>query len=232
MVPNARGLAGLMATCIQRMSPMRSSTTFTKSKSPMLTPPVVTSASQDSAPARRAASMAASSSRTSPRSTASKPLSATNERRVSRLESRIWPGCSGEPSSTSSSPVEITPTRGRGTTDTSRSPTVASSPRWPGLSTAPGSSTRSPGTTSSPTGRMWLPSGTAWVTTTVSPSGVPSVSSTITMASAPGGTGAPVMMRTASPGPTGESSPDMPARTVPATRSVTGAATVSAARTA
>ena len=64
MVPNASGLAGLMATCIQRMSPMRSSTTFTKSKSPMLTPPLVTSgvAGLGAAPAA-AASMAASSSR-------------------------------------------------------------------------------------------------------------------------------------------------------------------------
>ena len=47
----------------------------------------------------------------------------------------------------------------------------------------------------------------------------PSVSSTITTASAPGGIGAPVMMRTASPGPTGESTPDMPgARRCPTTR--------------
>ena len=38
MVPKASGLAGRMATCIQRISPRRSSTTLTKSKSPMLTP--------------------------------------------------------------------------------------------------------------------------------------------------------------------------------------------------
>ena len=53
--PKASGFAGLMATCIHRMSPSSSSTTFTKSKSPMLTPPLVTSASQR----RRAAASAA-----------------------------------------------------------------------------------------------------------------------------------------------------------------------------
>src|SRR5215218_10101090 len=41
-VPKANGLAGLMAICIQRMSAMRSSTTLMRSKSPMLTPPLVT----------------------------------------------------------------------------------------------------------------------------------------------------------------------------------------------
>ncbi|CAB4343532.1 unannotated protein [freshwater metagenome] len=40
------------------------------------------------------------------------------------------------------------------------------------------------------------------------------------------------MIRTAQPGSTGESVPDIPARTVPVTRNVVGTDTVSAARTA
>ena len=48
--PKANGLAGRMAICIQRMSPMRSSTTFTRSMSPIDTPPLVSTASQVAAP--------------------------------------------------------------------------------------------------------------------------------------------------------------------------------------
>ena len=206
-VPNASGLAGLMAICIQRMSPMRSSTTFTKSKSPMLTPPLVTSASQARRRPRSAASMAASSSRTRPRSTASKPLSATSEQQ-------------GEPVGVADlararAASRRRPARRRwraprpgagGTTDTSREPDAwPARPRWPGLSTVARLEHRGRrATTSSPAGRTWLPlRHRPRATTTASPSAVPSVRSTITMASAPAGTGAPVMMRTASPGPTG-----------------------------
>ena len=54
--PNASGLAGRMATCIQRMSPIRSSTTLTRSMSPIDTPPLDSTASQLVAP-RSMASM-------------------------------------------------------------------------------------------------------------------------------------------------------------------------------
>ena len=87
--PKANGLAGLIAICIQRMSPMRSSTTFTKSNDPMLTPPLVSTASQRATPSRSAASMRASSSGARPRSTASKPASSHRASRVWRLLSRI-----------------------------------------------------------------------------------------------------------------------------------------------
>src|SRR5690606_19572906 len=43
-VPTASGFAGRIATCIHSMSPRSSSTAFTRSKSPILTPPEVTSA--------------------------------------------------------------------------------------------------------------------------------------------------------------------------------------------
>ena len=51
----ANGLAGRMAICSHRASSIRSSTSFTTSASPMLTPPEVSRTSQRVAPARRAA---------------------------------------------------------------------------------------------------------------------------------------------------------------------------------
>ena len=63
------------------------------------------------------------------------------------------------------------------------------------------------------------------------PSSIRSVSSTMTTASAPSGIGAPVMMRIASPRPTGTSAA-APAATVATTGSSTGASVVSSARTA
>ena len=102
-----------MSTCIQRMSPMRSSTTRTRSMSPIDTPPLDRTASQVATPRSMVARMASSSSRTCPRSTGVNPASATRASSVGRLLSRIWPGCSGAGPTTSSSPVDSTPTRGR-----------------------------------------------------------------------------------------------------------------------
>ena len=72
--------------------------------------------------------MAASSSGTWPRSTGSHPAWATRASSVGRLLSRICPGRSGSAPVTSSSPVEITPTRGRGWATTSATPSDASTP--------------------------------------------------------------------------------------------------------
>jgi hypothetical protein len=47
---NANGLAGRIAICIQRMSASLPRITFTRSTSPMLTPPLVIKASQVAAP--------------------------------------------------------------------------------------------------------------------------------------------------------------------------------------
>ena len=76
-------------------------------------------ASQRRAPSAKAASMSASRSAAMPRSTPSNPAWATKASRVWRLESRIWPRRSSAGPSTSSSPVESTPTRGRGQAATS-----------------------------------------------------------------------------------------------------------------
>ena len=66
IVPKANGLAGLIATCIQRMLAMRPSTALTTSYSPMLTPPLVTIASADTAASRSVRSSVSSSSATTP----------------------------------------------------------------------------------------------------------------------------------------------------------------------
>ena len=49
-------------------------------------------------------------------------------RSMARLLSRIWPGPSGSPGSTSSSPVDRTATLGRGKTGTSTMPAVGEQP--------------------------------------------------------------------------------------------------------
>ena len=108
-VPNAKGLAGRMAICIQRMSP-RSSTTFTKSKSPMLTPPLVTRASHRRGAPRMAA---ATASRRRERARGRRPRTRLAPERAERMAVGV-PDLARRSGArrTSSSPVESTPTRG------------------------------------------------------------------------------------------------------------------------
>ena len=141
-IPNANGLAGLMAICIHRIGSddcalRRLSTTLMKSKSPMLTPPLVTSASHRLSPSVIRCAISTSSSRTKPRSSGSQPASRTRPSRVSRFESLIWPGPSGVGASTNSSPVDSTPTTGRRQVSTSWMPMLASTPRCPATSRVP-----------------------------------------------------------------------------------------------
>ncbi len=98
---------------------------------------------------------------------------------------------------TSSSPVDSTPTRGGRRTVTASRPTLASTPMWAGVSTVPSATTTSPGVTSSPDPADVVALGHRRPADQYTGLAVPTVSSTITMASAPGGTGAPVMIRTA-----------------------------------
>ena len=203
--------------------------------SPIDTPPLVITASHVAAPAVMASVMAASSSRMRPRSTACQPFWATSASSVARFESRICPGASGRPASTSSSPVDSTPTRGRGWASTSVTPIPASTPRWPGVITSPGENTGSPTRRSSPATRTASPADTSAPSATRAPSSRRVVCSTITTASAPSGIGAPVKMRMASPGCSARSA-GWPAATSATTGSTTGDASlapdVSAARTA
>jgi hypothetical protein len=197
----------------------------------MLTPPLVRTASHRWTADRTAAVMAASSSPTRPRSTGTNPEAATSANRVGRFESRTWPGASGAPASTSSSPVDSTPTRGRRCTATVEPPTLASTPSRPGVRTVPGVTTTSPARRSSPARRTAVPGSTGTSITTEVPSDDGSVRSIMTTASAPGGTAAPVMNRTASPAPTCAPTTG-PASWVATTRRFVGAWATSADRTA
>ena len=110
-------------------------------------------------------------------------------------------------------------------------PNPASTPTWAGCRTSPGSKTILPTSRSSPARRTWLPTGTLTSATTWPPPSSARVRSTMITASAPGGMGAPVMIRTAWPGPTATSGA-LPAANVSTTSRVTGAVAVSAERTA
>ena len=106
----------------------RRRTVLTTSASPTLTPPLVRTASQRAPASSRAAVTAPSSSPTIPRSTGSHPSWRTRARRECRLASRMPPGPRGSPASTSSSPVDSTPIRGRGWTTTSVDTLVGQAP--------------------------------------------------------------------------------------------------------
>ena len=167
----------------------------------MLTPPLVTIASTRLAASRNVCSSNSSSSLIMPRSTAVAPASCTMRTSIVRLLSRICPIFRTDPSSTSSSPVDKTPTTARRYTCTVRALTLDNTPTATALITVPATNTRSPAVTSDPAARIAAPLGTdAEMRTCDAPTR--SVSSTITIASAPVGIGAPVMMRIASPAPT------------------------------
>src|SRR5829696_4500398 len=170
---------------------------------------------------------ASGSSRSLPQRKAPAPDARTWATSSQEFESRIWPGPSGSPGSTSSSPVDTTITCGRGWTGTTLRPTEASIPTAAGSSTRPRSSTTVPWRTSSPASRTNRRGPGSRRTSTVSPS--VAVCSTGTTVSAPGGTAPPVMIRTASPGCTVGSRP-VPANTSPVILSATGLASPAPAR--
>ena len=188
----------------------------------MLTPPLEMSASTIPrlVALRSVSSRSSSLSRMMPRSIASAPASSMRRNNILRFDSRIWPFCNGEPSSTSSSPVDMTPTRGRQYTDTLRALMLDRTPSTIGVTTTPGSNTTAPASTSDPASRIPLVTPTLFKMRTPS-SPKRSVSSTMTIASQPSGMGAPVMMRIAVPSDTGICA-TAPAATSPITRRSTG----------
>ena len=198
----------------------------------MLTPPLVTMASFVAAASRSTRSSWASSSGTTPRASTTQPAAASSGASIVALLSRIWPGRSGEPSVTSSSPVDSTATRTAGCAATERALTLASTPSTAGSTTVPARSTVVAGcdiVAGAPHGR---PRRSPWRRGARRLSPRRSLSSTIATASAPAGTGAPVMIRTASPRPRTPSYGGAPAAISPTTFSSTGTAARSAAWTA
>ena len=120
---------------------------------PTDTPPEVSTKSPSAAARANPRRRASGSSRSRPQRKASAPAERAWAASSQELESRIWPGPSGSPGSTSSSPVDTTVTRGRGWTGTTLRPTEASMPMAAGSRTRPRSSTTVPWRTSSPASR-------------------------------------------------------------------------------
>ena len=221
--PNANGLAGLDGDLHPAHGrPSRPSTALTMSKSPMLTPPDVTTASHRTAASARTASRAASSSRTRPRSIGVQPAWPT---RAEEHRPVALPDLTGRRAARRPRPARPPSTARR--REVGRRPAPTPGPRWPGRRRRPGAARCRRGTGGRPCGRRRPPAAPRRPSTagrsirTRRPSSVTSVSSTITTASAPGGSGAPVMIRMAPPGSTGPVGA-APAAIVPSTRSSTG----------
>ena len=132
------------------------------------------------------------------------------------------------PGSTTSLPVQSRAALGRRQTRTCAAPAVAATPIRSGVITSPARSSTCPATASSPSGQMLAPVSFR-MRTRPAPAG--SVCSTITTVSAPGGTGAPVVMTQAWPGPTVRPA-GSPAKAWPITSSSAGSRRTSSARTA
>ena len=166
---------------------------MTKSKSPMLTPPLVSSASQAATPPLMAPAMASSSSAARPRSTALGPGWRTQGQQGAPV--RV-PDLAGRRArrrpSTSSSPVDSTPTRARRARPPFVRPMLASTPRWPGPSTSrPGRPPRRRRCRRPPAARASPALGRLADEHRATRRRPASVSSTMTTASAPAGKGAP-----------------------------------------
>ena len=140
---------------------MRSSTTLTTSKSPMLTPPLVTTASQDAAASsigRGEGGLVVADEAEVDR--ASAPACATRASSIGRLHSRIWPGRERPTALDQLVAGREDADPGRGGPPPARTPMLASTPRWAGRSTVPAVRTTSPARTSSPVRRTASPGAT------------------------------------------------------------------------
>ena len=146
--PKANGLAGRMAICIQRMSPIRSSTTFTRSMSPIDTPPLVSTASQVAAPRLDGGG----DGRLVVAAPARGRRARSRPRRARPAASRRWTRGSGPGAERRAVGDQLVaggehadPSGGGGRAPRS-TPMVASTPRCPAVSCSPGSNTTSPTT--------------------------------------------------------------------------------------
>mmetsp|Transcript_38358 Transcript_38358/g.56370 ORF Transcript_38358/g.56370 Transcript_38358/m.56370 type:complete len:200 (+) Transcript_38358:247-846(+) len=199
MVAKVRGLPGFIKTRPKWMLPRFSSIGFTRSLSPIETPPVVT---RTFAPWAIAASSILSRL---PCSSPTMPMSSTvalsawqAAMSMALFESRTVPRGSeptGASTSASSSPVEQIATTACGRTEGRTMPTVASRPTSAGPTKSPAFNTLSPTAMSDAVSRIFCRALPAL--STLTRSGAPwsfCVSSIITTASAPAGTHPPVVM--------------------------------------
>ncbi len=118
---------------------------------------------------------------------------------MKRLESKSCAGARDAPGDTSSFPVENTATRMRRRTSSLVRPKAAASATSCGRSRRPAASAAEPAGMSSPAGRTLAPGLNPAGSTTL-PSASSRTSSCMNTVSAPSGIGAPVKIRTASPG--------------------------------
>ncbi len=195
--PKISGLPGRMAI-FQKSSVMPSApnASRTRSCSPTDAPPVVTSRSAPRAAATMVWSACASSGAT-PSSNGSPPQARTKAAKAGPFEETIWFGPMGSPGITTSSPVGRMATRGLRATDSHGTLAAAARPTSRGVITRPARKTTSPSRKSMPALRTCRPGFASFM---VMRSPATSVSSWITTVSAPSGRGAPVKMRTHSPG--------------------------------
>src|SRR5699024_243902 len=227
------GPPGCIATGPNLVSALPPSTWRTTSAVPIDTAPAVSTRSASVQAESRAAANSCGSSPLVMLVDTVHPHACSAADSVTALDSQIWPGPSGRPGGTSSAPVAITPTRGRGRTSRPETPSEAAAARCRSAIRTPAGSTRSPSRTSSPGLRTNSPADRGRSTRTASPS--TSVSSTGITQSAPDGTAAPVITLRASSSSTSWPG-SSPALVVPTTCSRTGepgpAPAKSAARTA
>src|SRR5450759_4464691 len=165
--PKPCGMPGYIATLSKRTVPTRESTSLTVSKAPMLTPPVVITASARSSWLSIVVRTVWASSRTQPMRNGMQSRARTAAVSMRPLLSTTWPNPGRVPGSMSSSPVEMTTTRGLGVTMTRPLPTAASRAIWRGSRRVPERITKSPAVTSSPAWRTLWPTGTAAKTVTL-----------------------------------------------------------------
>ena len=177
-------------------NPTPPSPACTRSWSPTLAPPVVTSMSAPRA-AAAAAAIAAAVSPATGSTVASAPASRTRAARQCALELTMPPAPIASPGRLSSSPVASTATRGRRCTASQGWLPAAASPTSRAPSRRPAGNRRSPAAKSWPWRLMCCPALGASPTITVSASAW--ASSCSSTQSAPGGMMLPVNRRTASP---------------------------------
>ena len=215
-LPKISGLPGRMAICQKSTTrPRRVSDSMTRSWSPTLAPPVVTSRSTPAIWSATPA-MASRSSLATGSTTGSPPQARTRAASAWELELTIPPVGIVSPGMAISSPVARIATRGRRCTVIHGWLAAAARPISRAVSRRPAGSTRSPAAKSCPARRMWRPAVTGSPTVMRPPSRV--ASSWIRMPSAPSGTTLPVNSRTVWPGPTTPEN-GWPAGAVPITSS-------------
>ena len=166
-LPSIVGFPGFIATPWSNTSPTEAVTRTLASFSPTLLPPDIMTASHSSSARRTVFSSTCTSSGHMPYLTHRVPKRESIAHSIGAFASRICPFAGAHPASTSSSPVEITPTFILPVTGTAVTPAAASAPISCGNKTRPFSSIFLPGKTSSPRKIIFMPGAPGFAIPTV-----------------------------------------------------------------